>query len=194
MDIWGVGCVFFEVSALFPLFPGKNELDQINKIHNIIGTPPAKFLEEFKSHTSHIDINFTPKEGTGVEKLIMHISDEARDLICKMLLYNHEERITAKEALNHPYFVDFHDDINKRIPSPMSKLPPADIAGGEKTKEDKSSNKRFLPLIAKNPGSKNPSYTKISMSLENKSPAPKNYVTGIKHISPYGQKGYKSYY
>lgn len=27
MDVWGVGCVFFEVLALFPLFPGTNELD-----------------------------------------------------------------------------------------------------------------------------------------------------------------------
>lgn len=39
MDIWGVGCVFFEMLSLFPLFPGNNELDQINKIHNIMGTP-----------------------------------------------------------------------------------------------------------------------------------------------------------
>jgi len=39
MDIWGAGCVFFEILSLFPLFPGNNELDQINKIHNIMGTP-----------------------------------------------------------------------------------------------------------------------------------------------------------
>lgn len=27
MDIWGVGAVMFEIISLFPLFPGKNELD-----------------------------------------------------------------------------------------------------------------------------------------------------------------------
>ena len=27
MDVWGVGCVFFEILSLFPLFPGNNELD-----------------------------------------------------------------------------------------------------------------------------------------------------------------------
>ena len=27
MDYWGVGCVYFEILALFPLFPGNNELD-----------------------------------------------------------------------------------------------------------------------------------------------------------------------
>jgi renal tumor antigen len=193
MDIWGVGCVFFEVSELFPLFPGKNELDQINKIHNILGTPPQKILEEFKSHASHMEINFQHKEGTGLEKLIMHVTPEARDLICKMLVYSHEDRITAKDALNHPYFKDFHEEYNRRIPSPVSRLP-ADSAGGEKDKGEKGSNKRFLPLIGKGPGSKNPSYSKISMSLENKSPVPKNYATTIKHVSPYGQKNLKSYY
>eukprot|EP00826_Nyctotherus_ovalis_P006442 TRINITY_DN1152_c0_g2_i1.p2 TRINITY_DN1152_c0_g2~~TRINITY_DN1152_c0_g2_i1.p2 ORF type:complete len:104 (-),score=40.50 TRINITY_DN1152_c0_g2_i1:51-341(-) len=37
MDLWGTGCVFFEVLSLFPLFPGNDELDQINKIHDIMG-------------------------------------------------------------------------------------------------------------------------------------------------------------
>jgi len=47
MDYWGVGCVFFEVLALFPLFPGNNELDQIHKIHNILGTPDEVLLQKF---------------------------------------------------------------------------------------------------------------------------------------------------
>jgi hypothetical protein len=29
MDLWGVGCVMFEIVSLFPLFPGQNELDQV---------------------------------------------------------------------------------------------------------------------------------------------------------------------
>ena len=47
MDIWGVGCVFFELLSLMPLFPGNNELDQIHKIHNILGTPPQELIEKF---------------------------------------------------------------------------------------------------------------------------------------------------
>ncbi len=31
MDLWGVGCVFFEIMSFYPLFPGTNELDQIRK-------------------------------------------------------------------------------------------------------------------------------------------------------------------
>jgi renal tumor antigen len=47
MDIWGVGCVLFEILSLFPLFPGDNELDQINKIHNVLGTPSQDLVDKF---------------------------------------------------------------------------------------------------------------------------------------------------
>lgn len=50
MDLWGVGCVFFELLSLFPLFPGDNELDQIHKIHNILGTPSMDILNQFKKY------------------------------------------------------------------------------------------------------------------------------------------------
>jgi renal tumor antigen len=35
MDLWGAGCVFFEITSLYPLFPGTNELDQINRVHKV---------------------------------------------------------------------------------------------------------------------------------------------------------------
>jgi renal tumor antigen len=50
MDLWGIGCVFFEVVALFPLFPGSNELDQIEKIHAVMGTPSKELQLKFKRY------------------------------------------------------------------------------------------------------------------------------------------------
>ena len=46
--MWGIGCVFFEILTLCPLFAGDNELDQINKIHDIMGTPKREILDEFQ--------------------------------------------------------------------------------------------------------------------------------------------------
>lgn len=74
MDIWGLGCVFFEVLSLYPLFPGTNELDQVQKIHQIMGTPGTELLNHFKKKSSHMDFNFPPTEGTGIEKMIPHIA------------------------------------------------------------------------------------------------------------------------
>ena len=80
MDMWGVGCCFFEIVSLFPLFPGTNELDQINKIHAILGTPAADLLEKFKKHSQHINFDFPTSAGTGIAKLIPHAAPEAARL------------------------------------------------------------------------------------------------------------------
>jgi len=109
MDMWGVGCVFFEIVSLFPLFPGTNELDQIQKIHNVVGTPPAELLAKMKRRSHHMDFNFPPKEGSGIEKLIAHVSPECTDLINRLLKYNPDDRLSARQALRHPYFRELRD-------------------------------------------------------------------------------------
>lgn len=38
----------FETITLRPLFPGSNELDQISKIHEVLGTPPPSLLDKFQ--------------------------------------------------------------------------------------------------------------------------------------------------
>ena len=43
-----------------------------------------------------MDFNFTPKEGTGIDKLIPHVSEQCRDLIKQLLIYDSEERISAR--------------------------------------------------------------------------------------------------
>uniref|UniRef100_A0A0C3U6N5 Protein kinase domain-containing protein n=1 Tax=Guillardia theta (strain CCMP2712) TaxID=905079 RepID=A0A0C3U6N5_GUITC len=115
MDLWGVGCVFFEIISLYPLFPaGTNELDQIHKIHNILGTPPQEILEKFKRHATHMELNFPPKEGSGVMKLIPHALEDCIDLILKLLTYNPEDRLSARQALRHAFFKDLRD-MDKRV-------------------------------------------------------------------------------
>jgi renal tumor antigen len=95
MDYWGIGCVFFEILSLFPLFPGNNELDQVHKIHNILGTPPQELLDKFQKHASHMEFNFPKKEGTGIVKLIPHVQPDVQDIIVKLLVYNSDNRMSA---------------------------------------------------------------------------------------------------
>ena len=115
MDIWGAGCVFFEVLALYPLFQGANELDQVHKIHDVLGTPDLEVLKDFESKASHMKFEFTPKTGTGIEKLIPHVSAQCKDLINQMLAYKACDRITAAQVLKHPYFRNFHTEDRKSL-------------------------------------------------------------------------------
>jgi renal tumor antigen len=95
MDIWGIGCVMYEILSLCPLFPGDDELDQINKIHEILGTPSEEVFEYFRKHATHMEINFPPRKFKGFNHLIPHVSPDGQDIISKMLIYNKDERWTA---------------------------------------------------------------------------------------------------
>ncbi|KAJ1416191.1 kinase-like domain-containing protein, partial [Ochromonadaceae sp. CCMP2298] len=106
----GAGCVMFEITSLYPLFPGSNEVDQISRIHKVLGTPNAEALAKFKSKgASHISFDFPPQKGVGIPQLLPHASPDAVDLIVKMLRYDASERMTAREALRHPYFKDVRE-------------------------------------------------------------------------------------
>jgi renal tumor antigen len=114
MDMWGVGCVFFEMVSLFPLFPGANELDQIQKIHNVVGTPKPELLAKMKQRSQHMDFNFVTKTGSGIEKLIPHCDSECVDLITKLLAYDPDDRLSARQALRHPYFREIREAEKRR--------------------------------------------------------------------------------
>lgn len=86
-------------------YSGNNELDQIQKIHTIIGTPPPELLAKLKKRSSHSSsFDFPPCEGSGLAKMLSHVHPDCADLISKLLAYNPDERLSARQALRHPYF------------------------------------------------------------------------------------------
>ncbi len=141
MDIWGVGCVLFEVLSLFPLFPGNNELDQVHKIHNILGTPAQDVLDNFQKYASHMEFNFPPKVGTGISQLIPHVSPECQELITKLLAYTPDDRLSARQALNHPWFREFRAQEKKTfsvMPGPDDRTDDEQRSMKRSTKGDSS--------------------------------------------------------
>ncbi|OHT08700.1 CMGC family protein kinase [Tritrichomonas foetus] len=105
VDIWAVGCVLFEIITTRPLFPGKHELDQICRIHNILGTPGREILSRFNQNpNTQISFSFPPRYAQDLQSLMPSTSPVVVDLIKALLTYNPVDRITAEEALNHPAF------------------------------------------------------------------------------------------
>ena len=107
MDIWGLGCVFFEILTLIPLFPGDDEIDEVNKINYILGSPSDELFEKFVKNSAHRnEFNFEFQKGIGLQRYLTHVSPNVVDLISKMLIYDPDKRPTAKECLNHECFKD----------------------------------------------------------------------------------------
>jgi len=138
MDLFAAGCVWFEIVALFPLFPGQNEMDQIQKIHNVLGTPPAELLaRKFKRNASHMDFNFPEKKGTGIERLVPHADPELIELMKKLIRYDPDERVLARQALKDPYFRDLRDAEKERL---SGSAPP--LGGGQQVERNNDRNTR----------------------------------------------------
>ncbi|XP_050407443.1 MAPK/MAK/MRK overlapping kinase [Patella vulgata] len=136
MDMWSVGCVFFEVLSLHPLFPGSNEVDQIAKIHDIMGTPDPSVLKKLR-RSRGMNFNFPPKKGSGIERLLPHATEDSIALIYLMCTYDPDDRLTARQALKHPYFKELRD-ADKRVH--MMKVRQQEQEEKKKSEHDKNTN------------------------------------------------------
>ncbi|KAJ3318428.1 Aldehyde dehydrogenase [Boothiomyces sp. JEL0866] len=121
MDLWGAGCVLYEIITKAPLFPGSNELDQLHRIHGVVGTPSQKLLKKMLGPKGIApEYNFTPKEGTGIPALLPNASNECIDLLTSLLIYDPDIRITSREALKHSFFREYNEAAEAKAARPSS--------------------------------------------------------------------------
>ncbi|KAK8834567.1 hypothetical protein M9Y10_045454 [Tritrichomonas musculus] len=105
VDEWAVGCMLYELMTTKPLFPGKHEIDQIARIHKVLGSPSRNVLAQFKRNpNTQISFAFPSQKSTDLRNLLPRASPETIELLTKLLIYDPCQRITAGDALNLPAF------------------------------------------------------------------------------------------
>ncbi len=147
IDIWSIGCILAELLLREPLFMGKNEQDQVEKIFRLMGLPPENIAASWpkfrlmvpnpavygkRGGQSKIRDRF-PKAGLPGD---MYLSDLGVDLLKKLLSLNPDERITARQALDHEWFKE------DPLPEGLSQFV---ISEGEK---EVSKKKRYISAYA----------------------------------------------
>jgi renal tumor antigen len=92
--------------AARPLFPGKHQLDQLNQIHSVLGTPSRDMLAHFQTgqENSKVGFAFPQREKQSFRNLVPNATDLIVNLMEKMIVYDPIDRVTAHDALEHSVF------------------------------------------------------------------------------------------
>lgn len=134
IDMWSVGCILLEMLIYKVVFPGSDYINQLTLIFQLLGTPSEKDLEVVKSKRAKVfikslpvlsKINFYnfctnhPCRRIRHQNRDLEVNPLAIDLLEKVMVFDPSKRLTAKEALKHPYMSNYHDPLDEPVTSPI---------------------------------------------------------------------------
>ncbi|KAL9875152.1 cyclin-dependent kinase 5 homolog isoform X2 [Glossina fuscipes] len=106
IDMWSAGCIFAELAdAGRPLFPGSDVLDQLMKIFRVLGTPTEESWPGVTHLSDYVALPHFPAI-TSWSQIVPRLSSKGRDLLQKLLVCRPNQRVSAEQAMQHPYFAD----------------------------------------------------------------------------------------
>lgn len=111
IDMWSVGCIFAELLARSPLFPGEDYIAQLRLICDKLGRPDEKDLDFVTSERAKRFMNSLPNKAPTPFPEMFHAhrnEADALDLLKQMLEIHPKKRITIEKALEHPFLESLH--------------------------------------------------------------------------------------
>ncbi|XP_045931167.1 casein kinase II subunit alpha isoform X3 [Micropterus dolomieu] len=121
LDMWSLGCML--ASMIFrkePFFHGHDNYDQLVRIAKVLGT--EDLYDYIDKYNIELEPRFNDILGRHSRKRwerFVHsenqhlVSPEALDFLDKLLRYDHQARLTAREAMEHPYFFPIVKDQSR---------------------------------------------------------------------------------
>jgi dual specificity tyrosine-phosphorylation-regulated kinase 2/3/4 len=125
MDVFSFACVVAELLAGRPLFPGDSESRQLQLHMEMMGPPPSEMVARARRRGIFFRQDGSPKAPIGAARRSLAAAagtGDARllDLLAKCFVWDQTQRITAEEALAHPFFAGEAAVVEapRRAPSP----------------------------------------------------------------------------
>ncbi|KAF9270376.1 Pkinase-domain-containing protein [Marasmius fiardii PR-910] len=121
VDMWSVGCIFAELLLKEPLFQAKGELELISMIFKLLGAPTNSSWPGYSTLPLAKTITLPSSQPPQFRQKFQYLTPAGLDLMMSLLTYDPERRISAEEALQHPYFSESplpkHPDLFGSFPS-----------------------------------------------------------------------------
>ncbi|CDW87509.1 protein kinase domain containing protein [Stylonychia lemnae] len=154
VDIWAIGCIMGELTDGEPLFPGESEIDQLYVIQKILGLLTQEQQERFQKNPRFIGFKFPQdisKPETLEKRYVGKLSKQALNFMEGLLKMEPKERLTAKEAICHPYFDGLRDQPEEQMCQEfrssqvnLRRLESANNSGAARNNQDSSRSRSGL--------------------------------------------------
>ncbi|XP_005987086.1 cyclin-dependent kinase 17 isoform X4 [Latimeria chalumnae] len=113
IDMWGVGCIFYEMVTGRPLFPGSTVEDELHLIFRTLGTPTEETWLGISSNEEFKSYKFPRYKGEPLINLAPRLDNDGLDLLSSLLQFEAKKRASAEMAMKHPYFQSFGEQVQR---------------------------------------------------------------------------------
>jgi mitogen-activated protein kinase 15 len=124
VDMWSVGCIIGELIIGKAIFPGTSTLNQIERVLELTGKPKVEDINSLESDLAHnILSSISISKTRSYSHFFPNATEDALDLIKKLLAFNPKNRLTVEQALKHRYVRDFICEEEEIVMTEAIKIP-----------------------------------------------------------------------
>lgn len=139
IDIWAVGCILAELLLREAIFPGDTDLDQLDRIFQVTGTPDDNSWPNVSDLPDYLPYKFIPPRP--LHTIFLAASDDLLELLGHMLALDPNRRLNTNQLLKHRYF-----SARPAATAPHLLPRPASIAASTESSHQSVGSKRFAEM------------------------------------------------
>jgi len=104
IDMWGVGCIFYEMASGRPLFPGSTVEDELHLIFKVLGTPTEDNWPGISRSEELQSYKFPHYSPESLVARAPRLDPDGINLLNSFLSFEAKRRVSARDAMKNPYF------------------------------------------------------------------------------------------